>query len=335
VRRKRACWSLVFGLGLFLLGQAAFVLSLETTRHDLRDPEFGQLLAVLRRATSDGRPLVLALGTSRTANGLVPSEVSADDLGGHRLFNFGLTGADPVERLLVYERLRREGVHASVLLAEVLPAHLTRCEGPGLVRLPGRLTAADMRELDALTPAPWRDWAADRADAWHAHRFALVSRHAPGWLPWSSRLDYLWLRDDPGGWLPDRRVLSEADRERGRARARREYAPALEQFAVASVQDRATRELVRRSQADGTRVVLYLMPEGPSYRGMSPPAARERLAAWLAGMRSEFGVGLIDARDWLPEDAFVDGHHLLAPGAREFSRRLGPALRPHLTGAVE
>jgi hypothetical protein len=34
----------------------------------------------------------------------------------------------------------------------------------------------------------------------------------------------------------------------------------------------------------------------------------------------------IDARDWLPDDHFIDAHHLFAVGACQFSQRLANEL---------
>jgi hypothetical protein len=53
----------------------------------------------------------------------------------------------------------------------------------------------------------------------------------------------------------------------------------------------------------------------------------DRLDAFLGDVTRAFGVRLVDARDWLPDAAFYDGHHLLPAGAKAFSVRLAIELR--------
>ena len=47
------------------------------------------------------------------------------------------------------------------------------------------------------------------------------------------------------------------------------------------------------------------------------------ISAYLQGLTREYGTPVFDASDWLPEDAFADGHHLMKPGATTFSERFG------------
>ena len=63
-------------------------------------------------------------------------------------------------------------------------------------------------------------------------------------------------------------------------------------------------------------VRLVLMPESRAFRGLYGPGADDRLRAVLP-------AGVVDAREWLPDDAFNDGHHMLARGAEAFTDRLG------------
>src|SRR5262245_4077574 len=70
-RGRRA---LGWGLILFLLGQLALALFVEWGHPEIIDPEYGRRLQLLRerRAEAPGRPLVLVLGSSRTAMGFRP-----------------------------------------------------------------------------------------------------------------------------------------------------------------------------------------------------------------------------------------------------------------------
>ena len=65
------------------------------------------------------------------------------------------------------------------------------------------------------------------------------------------------------------------------------------------------------------------MPESSAFRGWYPPGAGPAVAAYLGGLSREYGVPWTDARAWLADEHFVDGHHLLAGGAAAFSERFG------------
>jgi hypothetical protein len=47
----------------------------------------------------------------------------------------------------------------------------------------------------------------------------------------------------------------------------------------------------------------------------------------------DYGLPVIDAREWMGEEDFIDGHHLLPDGAAAFTRRFGAeALAPVFAG---
>jgi hypothetical protein len=68
-------------------------------------------------------------------------------------------------------------------------------------------------------------------------------------------------------------------------------------------------------------VVVYLMPEASDIREWYTAEGEAILDEYLRDISQEYGVRVIDARDWLPDDAFADGHHLLPCGAAVFSTR--------------
>ena len=81
---------------------------------------------------------------------------------------------------------------------------------------------------------------------------------------------------------------------------------------------------------------LVLMPEGSPFRSWYGLGANDRLLAFLRVVSSEYDVPLTDARGWLPDEEFSDGHHMLEAGAVAFTDRLtreviAPAItiRPH------
>jgi hypothetical protein len=70
--QMRAC--LLWGLAFFLAAQLGMLLGTQYLWPQLRDPEYGYKLALLRRhrAAEPDRPLLVLLGSSRTGQGIRP-----------------------------------------------------------------------------------------------------------------------------------------------------------------------------------------------------------------------------------------------------------------------
>ena len=64
------------------------------------------------------------------------------------------------------------------------------------------------------------------------------------------------------------------------------------------------------------------MPEGTAFRSWYTPEAESVVAKFLAEVCDRHGVRLLDARCWIADEDFWDGHHLLPGGAARFTRRL-------------
>jgi hypothetical protein len=124
--------------------------------------------------------------------------------------------------------------------------------------------------------------------------------------------------------------------ERGRRTAAARMAcERLTQFEIPAGGDRATRDLIELCRREGIGLVLLLTPEGEAYRSWYPPYARPLLDGYCATLLRETGVTVIDARDWLAEEDFVDSHHADRRGAVAFSRRLGTdVLGPLIQGRI-
>ena len=70
-------------------------------------------------------------------------------------------------------------------------------------------------------------------------------------------------------------------------------------------------------------VTLVLMPEGNDYRAWYACTAQACLGKYLDGLCQDCGVRLVDARTWVADKDFADGHHLLCGGVSAFTRRFG------------
>jgi hypothetical protein len=324
-----------------LLAHVGLNVALDTVAPQLRDPEYGhrvKRLAAIDR-TRGGRPLVVALGSSRTQMGFSPADLGpGDGPAAPVAYNMGQAGAGPLLQLLNLHRLLAAGVRPTAVLVEVLPPALAK-DGPAeralLPHVP-RLGSADLGRLAPYCDDPAvlrREWAKVRVAPWHSLRFLLMSHALPGFLPWNRRVDFQWRMLDEHGWsaYPFDPVPDDV-RDRGTAAARKSYEETLADFRVTPLMDRALRDVIRLCRAEGIRVGLYLLPEGPTFRGWYPPRTRAAVGEYLGGLSREYGVPVFDASDWLPDEGmFADSHHLLKPGARAFSRRFGAeCLRPWL-----
>jgi hypothetical protein len=73
------------------------------------------------------------------------------------------------------------------------------------------------------------------------------------------------------------------------------------------------------------------MPESVAFRGLYPRAYSTPLDKLLRELERE--VPVIDARGWVPDDGFRDGHHLNRTGAAIFTDRLAvEVIAPALGG---
>src|SRR5262249_17947355 len=114
---------------------------------------------------------------------------------------------------------------------------------------------------------------------------------------------------------------SPSERRRLTDDARRRYFHSLQHFRIAADADRALRELLDLCRRRHIPVVLFLMPESSEFRGWYAAPTLRRLSDYLTALRRDFGAPLLDARLWLRDDDFSDGHHLLQHGAAVFTRR--------------
>ena len=91
------------------------------------------------------------------------------------------------------------------------------------------------------------------------------------------------------------------------------------------------KQLQALCRDEGIAVTLLLTPEGTEFHGWYGPATEATLVSYLGQLSRETGVPVVDARGWLADDVFYDSHHVVEPGARDFTRRLdAEVLRPAL-----
>jgi hypothetical protein len=96
----------------------------------------------------------------------------------------------------------------------------------------------------------------------------------------------------------------------------------MQQHTIHPLSAKALRMTLERLQSEQIRTAIVLMPEASWFRGALPADRAARLREFAQNLSDEFGVLLIDGRDWGSDDEFLpDGHHLLPIGAARFTDR--------------
>jgi hypothetical protein len=298
---------------------------------DFRDPEYGAKVGRLkeRLAENPPGPRVVVLGSSRVSLGFRPDVVKAWPGSQKRpfVFNFGLLGAGPVQELYNLRRLLNAGIHPDCLVLEILPTHLHQWppwrEENWLG--PSRLSWKDLRVVRrywAETENLYRQWGKCRLLPCFWYRFCIMGRLAPTWLP-PSLLPIRWRQAlDPLGWTPCTLPIDPPTRNRYLEALHKQYLPAFQDFQISDLADRALHELLDLCRRKHLPVLLLIMPESSEFRSWYSPEACKQIDAYVAALRREYGLQLIDARTWIEDHGFVDGHHLLIAHATVFSERL-------------
>jgi len=330
-RRARA--ALLWGLVAFAAFQAGLVVALERWFPGLRDEEYARKLGRLRQRLAEApeRPLVLFMGTSRTLNGVIPSALGegAPASGPAPLaFNFGHTAAGALKQQLLLLRLLRRGIHPEHIYLEVMPALLTvEGEAYGLL-LQGCVGWEDWPVLRHSWPkgASRLGWYRDNLLLAVTCRERLVGHLFPWAQAPGGAWHLLWHWHARDGFFPcafGRTAVTPTQYARGLKRSRREYGPVLRDFHIAPDEARAVRAFLDLCRRQRIGVTLVLMPEASAFRSWYGPQAAARLNAFLADLGRTYAVTVVDARAWISDRGFYDGHHLLASGALTFTRRFG------------
>jgi hypothetical protein len=326
-RRYSARAVLIWCAAAFVLVQAVVAAAADVLAPEVYDPEYAARLARLkaRRAAHPDRPLLVLLGSSRTGQLFRPEQLPPfEDAAGRTVlpFNFSRNGGGPVYARLAYSRLKREGLKPDWVVVELMPALLTAryerffCtsitagELPDLARyISGRRAVGCYAKLHLLPG--------------YKNRTGLLRSVAPSWVVPGGADDPEANIDALGG--EGKRIrphMPDAERRAEDARVSAGYAQILANFAVDPGADRAFRDLLRACRDDGTGVVVVRTPESTAFRAAYRPEALAAVDAYAAGLTREFGVPVVDARRWLPDEEFEDGHHPLLAGQRAFTDQL-------------
>jgi hypothetical protein len=323
---------IVFTVGL----NVAALLVLDDLRPGVRDPEYGRRIRQYRERVTEnpGRETVLVLGSSRAAMGVCPSAwEDVSPTGSPMIFNLSVLGGGPIMELLVARRAFVEGVQPSVVLFEYWPPYFY---SEGNWAEPRRIVAERLSPVDRpivrdYFPNPTGIEARMRTfrlnPIWEARERLLVQLF-PKWVRNERRMDWMWDGVDEWGWKPGFDYLpgKSPERERMLAACGMIYRPLFADYRISAPADRALREAVATAGETGAKVGLLYLPESSEFRSWYTPQAERLAREHLAGISRELALPVINAREWMDDGLFVDGFHLSRVGAREFTRKLGPAI---------
>lgn len=328
---------LTWAFGLYaaiILGHFVLV---DVARPELRDPEYGLRLNALRQRIAEHpeRPLVVVIGSSRTAMGVRPyvwEESRPGTPTDPLLFNMSRVGGGPLIQLMTLRRLYADGIRPDAVILEHWTP-LLREDGPfaETARIePERLFLADREFVQSYMPKPdtvERRMLVNRLNPLFTDRGRWLGRVARSWQR-VRRVEVGCRELDGWGWLPGLdEEHPDAVARAGRLRhCEGTYRGHLNGFAIHADADRALRESVAVARSHGTRVAFAWLPESTEFRGWYPPEAERLGRDHLAGLCRELGVPLINARVWMPDAVLADGFHLTRDGAADFTRRFGPAV---------
>jgi hypothetical protein len=340
-RQARA--SVMSGVAGFLLMQLGLSLLIETWWPHPRDPFYAfkadRLFARIDQTeepaalTPAPSKLVLVLGSSRTANGLrglaVEEELSQNLGQPVILFNLGEPGGSPLNSLVYLDRLLARGVTPDLLLVEVTPYFLSAASERELCNPYCQKYGVSDRSrlwrqgfsLDEIPPYPWTCWAVPT----YGHRVNTLLLLLPDALPWNVRhTTALESRScDASGWCAHPWITAGASTPEKRAAALSKslavWGEQLANFRIGGPFPAALEALLARCRQENLPVALILMPEGSRFRQLYPPGAWEQTCTLL----TTYGLPIINAREWMADEDFLDGQHLLPDGATRFTQRLG------------
>jgi Protein of unknown function (DUF1574) len=342
--KKTLLWAL---LGFVLL-QVGFSVVVDTWHPELYDPEYDVRLKLLRQRMGEepDRPLLLLIGSSRTVNCFRPEILPPFRPTGQPqplTFNFSHLASGPAMNLTLLNRLLREGIRPRWLVVELMLPCLSK-ESYSVVAESS--SYQDLPVLHRCVPLDkvYTIYLRTRLLPWYRHRSELLYENAPDWchMEGDKAQEREQIKLDPLGgdtrWMSLASV-TQADLQLKLEFAKVGYLPRLQQYQIKDRTVQAVHDMLDLCRKEQIPVVMVMTPESKEFQSWYSPASREIIEGFCGSLRREYGVGIIDARNWLADDAFADGHHTLIRGADAFTLRLGrevlqPLVEANLPGPL-
>jgi hypothetical protein len=294
-------------------------------------------LCQMQEETPD-RPLVVMLGSSRTDDAFQAGrleEVPGPDGRPIAAYNFGVPAAGPIHEYLYLRQMLDRGIRPRLLLVEFLPplfndAH-SRLISEENWTYPEWVTASQLAQMAHYYVRPVRKgkiWLESRVAPWCVYRAFLRNWLYSLWDP-SIQLSPPIQTHDSWGFRYPEDLTPEVRAARSAGAC--DYILTLRHFRLGKGPARAMRDVLELCRQEQIPVVLVITPESTTFRSWYSAQCLASTDKLLADLRAAYGVEVIDARQWVRDQDFIDGHHVAAPGADRFSielrNRVAPLLR--------
>jgi hypothetical protein len=96
----------------------------------------------------------------------------------------------------------------------------------------------------------------------------------------------------------------------------------LKGYQVGGTAAEACERLIDRCQANGMTVILVGVPLTKAHRDLYTPGIEHGFLTYVEDVADRHGCRFVDYRDRVPDDMFLDNHHVLRSGGEYFSRIL-------------
>jgi len=321
---RRARRALAWLAAVFLAVQGAALAG----RESLHDRIFVNKVGLLRDHLAVAPPgeRVFVMGSSRVLFGL--DAAAANEVLHARsidVFNFGVAAAGPVTQNLYFRRLLAQGFRPDDLVVEILPAffHADDELSPMEARW---LKAQRLTREEQRLAAGWKFPIGDEPP-WSplgVARVGLLAHVAPVFLNGEENIDGHRLTDRDG-FARAMTSVTPTQRRKGVEGARRQYEPYSRKFRPGGPGPAALDDLLALCRENGIRVALLRMPEGAAFRAFY--GNEKDVDAWVDSVAQAHACAVIDARRWVADEGFHDGHHLIPSGAMDFTARFARGWR--------
>jgi hypothetical protein len=284
-----------------------------------------------RLAEATDRPVVLSLGSSRIDWAFQAGRLDGQPGPDGRpllVYNFGVPAAGPIHECLYVNDFLAEGIRPRLLLVEFVGTHFNQSRR-GIASeehwTESRwISGHQLLFLRRYFSNPRRaitEWLEGRLAPWYCYRWTIHERLLGNNL----RPDPFDQTHRPMDSCGSRMLANEIGagyRAWRYYEANKMYGESLQRFQMGAKPVQAMHDLLDRCQREHIAVALVVMPATKEFNSLYNPQGRAQLESLLVQLRSRYGVEIIDASDWLEQEDFEDGHHVLKSGASKFTTRM-------------
>ncbi len=338
-RRRAARTEAIWTLSGFALISTALFVAIDTRYSHWYDEEYAKRREQFqaRVAEEPDRPVLMVVGSSRILCGFLATEVGdvPDPATGQRalvLHNSHL-GSGARMNLMLVDRCVRDGVRPKWVVIELVPGILFH---EAL-----HMRTVSMADLKLILPFTNQgrviyELARERVNIVYNMRMNLLRNTVPALETVVDAKDVVRVNrvGDDDNWSRIDHPTPEM-KEVQTKKATDYYQARMGNLQMRPELADATREMARYCRRNGIGLAFIITPEDSRFRSWYGPTSEATFQEFAQSLRAEFGVPIVDGRQWVEDKYFVDPHHLMTEGSRRFTARLerevlGPLVRGEL-----